>query len=212
MSFHHVMPHYLDFLQVYASPHGEDQELHFSGFSTEKVLVNPVPGTDIPELGRSGRRFQLCYNLKAAAPKDEHNEGTWKIRQAVIHHQFDVGQGTQVWMIGDPHAAIKERIGDLYSDTNKYPTSFSDMGQSFRSSMHIHLVCARWAASEWKRNVKFLEKGAEDLVRAPLPTRERYSNKSKSDFNSGSRQGKTPHRTVGPGFSGGCTKMGGKDE
>lgn len=161
MSFYQVMPHYLDFLFVYASSHGRDKELHFSGFRTEKALMNPSLGTDIPELGRSGRKYQLCYNLKTAASKED---GSWKIRQAAIHHQFDVGQGVQLWMVGDPHAAIKDRISELYPEHNIYPTSFSTMGQSFKSSLEIHLVYARWATSEWRWNVKFLEDVAQDLV------------------------------------------------
>lgn len=163
MSFYQVMPDYLDFLYVYAPSNGKDNELHFSGFRTEKALINPPLGMDIPELGRSGRKYQLCYNLKTAASK---KDGTWKILQAAIHHQFDVGQGIQLWLVGDPHAAINKRIGELYPEQNIYPTSFSTMGQSFKSSMAIHLVYAQWAKSEWRWNVKFLEDVAQDLVSA----------------------------------------------
>lgn len=162
LSFYQVNPHFLDFLYAYASPHAEDRELHFSGFRTEKTLINPVSGTKVPELGRSGRRFQLCYNLKTAAPKPG---GNWKIRQAAFHHQFDVGQATQLWIIGDPHAALKDRIGELYCDKNTYDTSFSTLEQAFRSSLETHIAFAQWATSEWRWNVRFLEQGAEDLVR-----------------------------------------------
>lgn len=161
LSFYQVNPHFLDFLYTYASPHGEDRELHFSGFRTEKTLISPVPGTNVPELGRSGRRFQLCYNLKTAARK---TDNIWKIRQAAFHHQFDVGQATQLWITGDPHAALKDRIGELYCDRNIYDTSFSTLEQAFRSSLEIHVAYAQWATSEWRWNVRFLEQGADDLT------------------------------------------------
>lgn len=163
LSYYQVMPHFLDFLYVYASPFGEDRELRFSGFRAEKTLVNPVPGTDNVYLGRSGRMYSLCFNLKNVAEK---NDGNWKIRQAAIYHHFDLGQSSQVWMFGDPHASIKDRIGELFSVDENYPTSFSTLGQGFLSSLSVHRVCTQWASSEWRWNVSFLERWANKLVRA----------------------------------------------
>ncbi|KAF4841954.1 hypothetical protein CGCSCA4_v009097 [Colletotrichum siamense] len=161
MSFYQVMPPYLDFLYAYGSSHGQDKELHFSGFKTEKTLTNPVAGSDVPELGRSGRKYQMCYNLKTAAPKQDNN---WKIRQAAVHHQFDVGKGTQLWIVADPHAEIKERVGELYRDNHAYPTSFSTMEQGFKSSMDVHFIYAQWATTNWRWNLRFLEENADQLT------------------------------------------------
>ncbi|KAK1495486.1 hypothetical protein CTAM01_08615 [Colletotrichum tamarilloi] len=161
LSFYQVMLHFLDFLYVYASLHGDDKELHFSGFRTQKTLINPLPATILPELGRSGRQYQLCYNLKTAV--DKGSDG-WKTRQAAIHHQFDIGQNTQLWIIGDPRSSIKKIIGELYPENHVYPTSFSTFQQSFKSSMDVHLALASWATSEWRWNIRFLEERAEILT------------------------------------------------
>ncbi|EXF83687.1 hypothetical protein CFIO01_00829 [Colletotrichum fioriniae PJ7] len=161
LSFYQVMLHFLDFLYVYASLHGDDKELHFSGFRTQKTLINPPPASILPELGRSGRQYQLCYNLKTAI--DKGSDG-WKTRQAAIHHQFDIGQNTQLWIIGDPRSSIKNIIGELYRENNSYPTSFNTFEQSFRSSMDVHLALASWATSEWRWNIRFLEERAETLT------------------------------------------------
>ncbi|OLN86219.1 hypothetical protein CCHL11_04097 [Colletotrichum chlorophyti] len=169
MTFYQVMPQFLDFLYVYASSHGRDRELRFSGFRTEKVLGDAAPGSIIPELGRSGRRYQLCLNLKTVAKK---NDGDWKVRQATIHHQFDVGQGTQLWMIGDPHAVLKERTARLFQAGNIYPTSFSTMQQGFASSLQVHLDFIQWASSDWRWHILFLEEIAEELTK-PVRLREK---------------------------------------
>ncbi|KAK1845618.1 hypothetical protein CCHR01_11735 [Colletotrichum chrysophilum] len=169
MTFYQVMSQVLDFLYVYSSQHAEDRELRFSGFRTEKALANPDSSTIVPELGRSGRRYQLCLNLKTVAPKPD---GNWKIRQAIIYHQFDVGQGTQLWLIGDPHGILKKRVGELYHDSKLYPTSFSTVSQGFMSSLEVHLDFAEWAASEWRWHLLFLEDRAEELTK-PARIRER---------------------------------------
>ncbi|GJC96686.1 fungal specific transcription factor domain-containing protein [Colletotrichum higginsianum] len=163
------MPQFLDFLHVYASRHSRDRELRFSGFRTDKTLTDPVDGAMIPELGRSGRRYQLCFNLKTVSPKDG---GDWKIRQAVFHHQFDLGQGTQLWIIGDPHATLKKRIVDLFPEWNLYPTSFSTVQQGFATSLEVNLDFAQWATSEWRWHILFLEERAEELTK-PARIREK---------------------------------------
>ncbi|KZL78222.1 hypothetical protein CT0861_07799 [Colletotrichum tofieldiae] len=169
MDFYQVMPQFLDFLHVYASHHGRDRELRFSGFRTDKTLVNPISGTAIHELGRSGRRYQLCFNLKTVSLKEQ---GDWKIRQAVFHHQFDVGQGTQLWIIGDPHAALKRHTAELFPEGKVYPTNFSTVQQGFKSSLEVHLDFAQWATSEWRWHILHLEERAEELTK-PARIREK---------------------------------------
>ncbi|KAK1977648.1 hypothetical protein LZ30DRAFT_251940 [Colletotrichum cereale] len=169
MTFYQIMPQFSDFLHVYASHHGRDRELRFSGFRTDKVLENPVNGTVIPELGRSGRRYQLCFNLKTVSLK---GHGDWKIRQAVLHHQFDLGQGTQLWIIGDPHATLKDRIAGLFPERKTYPTSFSTVQEGFGSSLEVHLDFAQWATSDWRWHILYLEEKAEEFT-TPARIREK---------------------------------------
>ncbi|KAK1528149.1 hypothetical protein CPAR01_12707 [Colletotrichum paranaense] len=168
LTFYQVMPQFLDFLYVYGSPHGEDKNLRFSGFRTEKVLINPVPGTCIPDMGRSGRRFQLCYNLKTVGLKFEQPgqevDKIWKIRQAAIHHQFDIGSGVQTWIIGDPHAAVKGRVQELFHESREHSAKFGTVEQSLLSSLEVHLALARWATSEWRWNVQSLEEIIDNLT------------------------------------------------
>ncbi|KAK1689035.1 hypothetical protein BDP55DRAFT_653929 [Colletotrichum godetiae] len=94
LTFYQVMPHFADFICLYGSPNSESANLRFSGFRSKKVLKNPTPAMCIPVMDRSGRLFQLSYNLKAARLGEVNK--TWKFEQYAIYHHFDVGSGVQL--------------------------------------------------------------------------------------------------------------------
>jgi hypothetical protein len=165
------MPTYLDFLYIYGDETAEDRELRYSGFRTEKVLENVIKGTELPELDRSGRRYQMCYNLKTVALKEEDRDKiidkSWKIRQVAVHHQFDVGKGAQLWIVGDPHLEIKDRIQDLYPEYNNHRHMFERVAQSFGSSLDVHILYCRWSTEEWRYHIQSLEEIVDRLVTKP---------------------------------------------
>lgn len=153
---------------MYGSPSAEDRELRFSGFRSEINLQNPEKGTIIDDLRRSGRRYQLCYNLKTVVLKSSDQKGPvaglWKIRQAAVHHQLDIGSGTQLWLFGDPHAAIKERISEIVNDQRNHRGKFETIPASFKSSLDVHLGIARWSTGGWRQHILSLEETIENLV------------------------------------------------
>lgn len=170
MTYHQVSPNFFEFLYVYGSGGGTDREIRFSSFRTEINLANVEPGLALPELGRSGRRYQICYNIKTAAhnelvKKQEPGQSLWQIRQAAIHHQFDVGSGNQLWIFGDPHADLKHRIAENVSDQSNHKDKFGTISASFQSSLGIHLKAANWSTEGWRQYILCLEKALEDLVR-----------------------------------------------
>ncbi|KAI0024211.1 hypothetical protein F4780DRAFT_726343 [Xylariomycetidae sp. FL0641] len=162
LSYHQVTPNFLEFLDVYGCPSAIGRELRFSGFRSELYLQNPEPGLIIPELNRSGRHYQICFNVKAVFEKS-HGDGTlmpWKLRQEAVHHQFDVGTGTQLFIFGDPHADMSDRIRELYSEkpvSRNYSDRFGTVSQSFSSSLEIHLQIARWATGGWRQYILSME-------------------------------------------------------
>lgn len=135
------MPDFLDFLFGYGSHDGEDRDLRYSCFRTETILSNPDEGNVIPDLERSGLRYQICYNLKAVSPMAVKKQGVpqekWQIHRAAIQHQFDPMNGNQLWILGDPHAALKEKIRYLLPDHTVHKDMFDTIGNSFRSSLDI---------------------------------------------------------------------------
>ncbi|KAK6836323.1 hypothetical protein PG987_006818 [Apiospora arundinis] len=173
-AYHQVSPIFLEYLDVYGSPSAEDRELRFSSFRTETSLVDAKVGSIIDGLRRSGRRYQMCYNLKTVAEKDlsenkdekkkkDPSEKSWKIRQSVFHHQFDVGSGTQLWIFGDPHAAIKDRVANLVSDQVNHLSRFDSVRASFKTSLEVHLDIGRWSTTGWRSHIASLETKVEGL-------------------------------------------------
>src|SRR4051812_6406937 len=64
LSYHQVMPSYLDFMAVFGRQ-SDARDLRFSGFREQTLFSNPSLMPSEPGLGRSGVQFQLCYNLKS---------------------------------------------------------------------------------------------------------------------------------------------------
>jgi len=75
LTYHQVMPAYLDFVFAFGAQ-SDPRDLRFSGFQEQTMLKTPQPGIEIPELGRSGRQFQLCYNLKGVKQRFKELTGT----------------------------------------------------------------------------------------------------------------------------------------
>ncbi|KAI0016332.1 hypothetical protein F4780DRAFT_759774 [Xylariomycetidae sp. FL0641] len=172
LAYHQVMPNYIDFLLVYGAQE-EDRELRYSGFRSQTTFVNPEPGHIIPDLNRSGRQHEICYNLKGVDPKrigeSQPLRNQWKIRQSAIYHRFDLGTGTTLWILGDPRETVKPAIGEVLPE-GALPASFrfSTMAESFSASLDTHLVLASWASNEWRWDIEQLEETIDNTTRPVL--------------------------------------------
>lgn len=159
-SFHQVMPSYLDFVSVFGLQVNQ-REIRFSGFHEQSTLsISPTKRPKVPQLNRSGRGYQLCYNLKTIADKGEKEKDRWSIRQAAIHHQFDVEQGTALWICteGRKEKGLFDRIRDLTSDPKRPEDySYGTIDQAARSSLATHLTCCHWSVEEWRTYMTWLE-------------------------------------------------------
>lgn len=148
MTYHQVMPVYLDFMLVFGAQ-SDAKDLRFSGFR-EQIRLKVQPSRHvIPELGRSGRLFQLCYNLKGVQAKKQSNENIkldeWSIRQAAIFHQFDVEHGTTLWIVTKGGKDILNRYKELTGpDGRPGDKTFTDTEACFRSSLSTHLLICHW--------------------------------------------------------------------
>ncbi|KAF3015909.1 hypothetical protein E8E14_010687 [Neopestalotiopsis sp. 37M] len=172
LSYHQVSPNFFDFLDVYGTHRALKRELRFSGFKAEIYLANPEPGVILPELGRSGRHYQISYNLKTATLREDIKQtikqpgpgcSLWYIRQAAVHHQLDVGSGVQLWIFGDPYASLKGHIAEIMSEHRNHKDKFKSVSASFKSSLEIQLHLARWAMGGWRQYILTLEDAVEHL-------------------------------------------------
>ena len=163
------MPCYLDYISVFGS-HEFARDLRFSGFRDQILLDSSVAGLAIPSLGRSGRKFQLCYNLKAVARTSDVPTATgrseWSIRQAAFLHQFDVEEGTTLWIVTKGNLDIKERIQSLTGkEGREEDRTFATPKQCFRSSLTVHLLYCHWSTEEWRWYIQSLEDDIDQGVR-----------------------------------------------
>jgi hypothetical protein len=81
-SYHRVMPVFIEFLLVFGFK-SLPQDLRFSGFKSQ-ILLGPQLELDISDLNRSGRQFQICYNLKCVnrtrTDSKDMRQDEWSIR------------------------------------------------------------------------------------------------------------------------------------
>ncbi|KAI1747623.1 hypothetical protein F4782DRAFT_419012 [Xylaria castorea] len=172
LTYHQVMPTYIDFLLVYGAEE-EDRELRYNAFRTQTTCVNPELGNIIPDLNRSGRQHEICYNLKAVTPKDPSKTqlagNRWRIRQAAIYHRLDLGTGSALWIIADPREAVKKLIGEILPE-GPVPKGFhfDSVSMSFNSSLDTHKALAQWASDEWRWHLQSLEATIDNLTRPAL--------------------------------------------
>ncbi|ERF69788.1 hypothetical protein EPUS_07044 [Endocarpon pusillum Z07020] len=160
-SYHQVMPEYLDFISVFGQQ-SSSRELRFSGFREQVLLSKPVKGLSMPSLGRSGRQYQLCYNLKSvaclSAADTTLKQKEWSIRQAAFYHQFDVGHGTTLWIVTKGDLEIKERLQEMTGkDGRPEDRAFGTPEECFRSSLAVHLLYCHWSTEAWRWYLQWLE-------------------------------------------------------
>lgn len=156
------MPAYLDFLSAFGS-RTEASDLRFTGFREQTSLAKPPHAMVIRDLGRSGRQLQLSYNLKTVgrnlSPARNLLGQEWIFSQAAFHHQFDVEEGTSLWIITHRSASLRERMMEMISiDGRLADQAISTTDGYLRSSLSTHLLYCQWTIEEWREYVKWLEK------------------------------------------------------
>ena len=160
LTYHQVMPAYLDFLTVFGS-HSAPKELRFSGFR-DQIHLEKISSHPIDPLRRSGRQFQLSFNLKSVTcktPPTTHVESfLWSIRPVAIHHQFDIEEGTTLWIITKGNLELQKRVKDMTSSQGRpVDKTFDTAENCLRSTLGVHLMIAHFSAEEWRPYVQWLE-------------------------------------------------------
>lgn len=168
-TYHQIMPSYLDFIFVFGA-NSEARDLRFSGFR-EQVMIKPGIRPVLAELGRSGQQFQLCYNLKGVTLKHVDTKDAklneWSIRQAAIHHQFDVVFGTTLWVVTKGGLDLQQKFKELTGPEGRpEDKDFHSLPSCFRASLATHLLYSHWAADDWRWYLNWLETVSEQDVSA----------------------------------------------
>jgi hypothetical protein len=123
----------------------------------------------MPEIRRSGKLFQLCYNLKGVQLKLKSNENIkldeWSIRDAAFYHQFDVEYGNALWITTKGGRDLLERYEELIGPSGRpEDKSFCDPESCFRSTFATHLLYCHWSTEDWRWYICWLEKVVDQEV------------------------------------------------
>lgn len=163
------MPYFPDFLYSFGPKNGEERESsRFSGFRTEKTLQKIKPELVLPALNRSGKRYQLCCTLKSTSRVDLGSGPSavkiWRIRSAVVYHQFDIDCGTQLWIIGDPIQGIQDLVREHIHEQKNHKDKFGSALQSFNTTLQMLLYYSQWATEDWRWRVQSAEEELQKIV------------------------------------------------
>ena len=145
------------------------QDFHFSGFRYEANLTESEKGMVIPELNRSGKDLKMCYSLKSVEESVVQKEWPWSIRQASVHHSFDVITGVMSWVVVKGNKLIKDRVQAATNPRSRSTIKdIKDARSAFAASLATHLLIAGWCSEEWRWYIGFLEEEFHNTTRRAL--------------------------------------------
>ena len=160
LSLFQVMPNFLEFV----FPFGEqlyDHDFQFSAFRQDIRISGSSSRGDYPEFLRSGKDFQLCYNLKSIELKPE-DDWQWSARQAAVFNSFDLRTGQANWIIIKAKGNLRERLREaLKKALEDDPSMYTELSTKFANTLMCHLVVVDWCAESWRWYIKYLEKQLE---------------------------------------------------
>ena len=178
------MPGFLDFIFTFGKQANE-RDLHIGGFRYQTRLLDTKRGLSVPELGWSGCDYRLCYNLKSIERAQGGGE-PWSIRQAAVHHAFDVESSQVSWIVVKANKLLQTRIKSATGPRGLPElSSYTDLNKTFSSTLAIHLIFCGWAAENWRWYINFLEDSLQETTRrtlspivrtptSPIPEAERF--------------------------------------
>lgn len=161
LTWHQVAPAYVDFMLVFGmQTHSKD--LLFGGFRAQ-VRIKPTDATgSITALGRSGRHYELCYNLKSVSQSQQGD--SYSIRQSAFYHRLDVVGGNTLWIVTKGGEDLHHRFKELTS--KEYARQmFTDREDCFRSSLSAHLAFCYWSTEDWHGYIRYMETIVSQYVR-----------------------------------------------
>lgn len=167
LTYQQVMPGFLDFVFPFGKQINE-RDFHFGGFRYQNRLPDPARGLQVPQLGWSGRDYKLCFNLKSVEQAKGGGE-PWSIRQAAVHHSFDVESGQSSWIVIKANDLLQRRIQSA-TGSRGLPkvSSYEGLGKAFASTLATHLIFCEWSGENWRWYINFLEGKYQEVTQRTL--------------------------------------------
>lgn len=164
LTYHQVQPWFLDFL----FPFGKQeipQDFRFSSFRRVNHTSKPPSGFCIPQLGRSGQDYHMCYNLKSVERSSTNPHRPWSLRQTVVYHSYDTVTGQAFWIILKGNDSMRNDLEQPVKNKRwQGQDSPSDLSQSFSATIQIHLEICEWSRQGWRWYINDLETRLDQLT------------------------------------------------
>ena len=167
MTYQRILPEFLDFVFPFGRQE-HPRDFHFGGFRYQTRLSKLEIGPCVPALGWSGCDYRLCYNLKSVEPSRGGGE-PWSIRQAAIHHSFDLKSGQASWFIVKANRLLQNRVKSA-TGARGLPrvNSFQTLDRAFASTLSTHVLVCEWSSENWRWYADFLEEKFQQTTRRAL--------------------------------------------
>ena len=141
------------------------EDFYYTRFRHEHYLNSPTANVNefaIPQLGRSGKEYQQCYNLWSV--ERPRVSGTpWSIRQTAFYHSFDVETGRALWVNVSPNIEIKSRIAQATS-SHLSPGAGTGKFELFAATLTTHLITFEWSVENWRAYISKLETDTRETL------------------------------------------------
>jgi hypothetical protein len=186
LTYHQVAPCYLNFITSYGSYSGAT-DLRFGGFRRQQFLAPDRLGPYIPPLGRSGVHYQISFKLQTIQRYEPHQgdretpsmaelrgEQRWRRPTAAVYHQFDVLNGTALWVITSPLRSFpnshpENRLWKSVHDGlgGDYHVSSDELHERFNASLGVILSIAELSVGDYSFYLQDKEELILEVVRPP---------------------------------------------
>ncbi|KAI6764370.1 hypothetical protein HG530_008159 [Fusarium avenaceum] len=165
-SFYQIPASFLDFVSSFGYTK-LPKDYHMTGFNGLDTLDESGESIlQIPRLGRSGCEHSTQYLLRSVE-KDvgPTSKPVWKIRQMVVHHQYDFITGKSFWLNIKTNGLMQERIKEAIADDPSLgPTPADGLAKSFSATLLTHLIHLQWCDDSWRHCINDFEKEVRDVL------------------------------------------------
>ena len=160
LTYQQAIPGFLDFVFLFGKQ-AIERGFHFGGFRYQSRLSDSERGLEVSELGWSGRDYKLCFNLRSVERARGGGE-PWSIRQAAIHHSFDVVNGQASWIIIKANKVLQGRIRSATGPQGLHKVkSYQEADRAFASTLATHLIVCQWSGENWRWYIDYLEESLQ---------------------------------------------------
>lgn len=164
LTYHQVQPWFLDFL----FPFGKQdipRDFRFSSFK-RVAHQSKTPGVwDVPQLGRSGQGYHICYNMKSVERKSSNAHMPWSLEQTVVYHSYDTLTGQAFWIILKGNDSIRNDLEQsVRRRKQKGEDRYSTLIDSFNATIQVHLEVCDWSRQGWRWYINDLETRLDQLT------------------------------------------------